>query len=93
MIVRSFTTAAALVAASCAQAQAPVCMPQREAEALFLAMAPAIIGGVAATCATALPPSALLRRSVGPLTAKFAGESEAAWPLAMVGLRLLLCPD
>ena len=93
MIIRSFMTAAALVAASSAGAQAPACIPQRQAEALFLAMAPAVIGTVAATCAPALPPSAILRRSVGPLTAKFAAESDAAWPLAREALRTLVGPE
>jgi hypothetical protein len=93
MIIRSLVTAITLVAASSAQAQAPACIPQREAEALFLAMAPAIIGSVAATCAASLPPTATLRRSVGPLTAKYAAESEAAWPVAKEGLRKLVGPE
>ena len=93
MIIRSFVTAAAIVAASSAQAQAPTCIPQREAEALFLALAPAMVGSVAATCATVLPASALLRRSVGPLTAKYAAESDAAWPAAKEVLRKLIGPD
>ena len=95
MIIRSLVTAAALVAASSAQAQTqpPACIQPREAEALFLALAPAMIGSVAATCATVLPPGALLRRSVGPLTAKYAAESDAAWPAAKEGLRKLVGPD
>ncbi|MES2338477.1 MAG: hypothetical protein V4537_10305 [Pseudomonadota bacterium] len=93
MSIRSFITAVALVTSSSAQAQAQACIPQREAEALLLAMAPAVIGSVAATCATALPANALLRRSVGPLTAKYAAESDAAWPLAKEGLRKLIGPD
>lgn len=93
MIVRSFLATAAMVAAASAQAQAQQCVPQREAEALFLALAPAMIGSVAATCATALPPTALLRRSVGPLTAKYAAEGDAAWPLAKEGLRKLIGPE
>ena len=93
MILRSFVTAAALVAASSAQAQTAACMPQREAESLFLALAPAMIGSVAATCAPVLPANALLRRSVGPLTAKYAAESDAAWPAAKEGLRKLVGPE
>lgn len=93
MLFRSIIAAAALVATTSAAAQAPACIPQREAEALFLALAPAMIGSVAATCATALPPNALLRRSVGPLTAKYAAESDAAWPAAREGLRKLVGPD
>lgn len=93
MIIRSFIAATALVAATSAHAQTTACVPQREAEALFLALAPAMIGSVAATCATTLPPGALLRRSVGPLTAKYAAESEAAWPAAREGLRKLVGPD
>lgn len=93
MVLRSLIAAAALVAASSAQAQAPACIPQKEAEALFLALAPALIGSVAATCAPTLPANALLRRSVGPLTAKYAAESDAAWPAAREGLRKLLGRD
>ncbi len=93
MPIRSFVTALAIVATSSAQAQAPACVSQSEAEALFLALAPALIGSVAATCATVLPPNALLRRSVGPLTAKYAAESDVAWPAAKDGLRKLVGPD
>lgn len=93
MSIPSLVAALALVAAPSAQTQTAPCVPQREAEALILALAPAMIGSVAATCATALPPSALLRRSVGPLTAKFAAEGDAAWPLAKEGLRKLVGPE
>lgn len=93
MFIRPLITAAALLAASTTQAQAPACIPQREAEALFLALAPAMIGSVAATCAAALPPGALLRRPAGQLTAKYAGPADAAWPTAREGLRKLLGPD
>ena len=95
MVVRSFAAAAAaaLIAASAAQAQAPACIPQKEAEALFLALAPTLVGSVASVCAPTLPAGALLRRSVGPLSAKYAAESEAAWPTAKEGLRKLLGPQ
>ncbi len=92
MMIRSFVAAAALIAATSAQAQEQ-CIPQREAEALFLALAPTVIASVATTCAPVLPPNALLRRSVGPLTAKFAAESDAAWPAAKEGLRKLVGPE
>ncbi|MBM3928813.1 MAG: hypothetical protein FJ335_10190 [Sphingomonadales bacterium] len=93
MLLRSLLAATALLSASAVHAQAPACIPQREAEALLLALAPAMIGSVAATCAPTLPANALLRRPTAQLSAKFAGESEAAWPLAKEGLRKLLGPQ
>ncbi|HET9509824.1 MAG TPA: hypothetical protein VFO80_01630 [Sphingomonas sp.] len=93
MFVRPLFAATALLSAATAQAQSPACIPQPEAEALFLALAPAMIGSVAATCAPTLPASALLRRSVDRLTAKYATESDAAWPRAKEGLRKLLGPQ
>jgi len=93
MILRTALAAIALTTASAANAQAPACVSQPEAEALFLALAPAMIGSVAATCAPVLPAGALLRRSVGALTAKYTPESEAAWPRAREGLRKILGPQ
>lgn len=93
MFLRSILAATALLTASTASAQAPACIPQPEAEALFLALAPAMIGSVAATCAPVLPANAILRRSSAALTAKYAAESEVAWPRAKEGLRKLLGPD
>lgn len=93
MILRPLLAATALLSATAAQAQAPACIPQPEAEALFLALAPAMIGSVASTCATSLPANALLRRPVDQLTAKYAAESDAAWPRAKEGLRKLLGPQ
>ncbi|WP_294298128.1 hypothetical protein [uncultured Sphingomonas sp.] len=90
MPIRPLLAVAALLSASTAQAQAPTCIPQPEAEALFLALAPAMIGSVAATCAPTLPANALLRRPVDQLTAKYTAESETAWPRAKEGARKLL---
>lgn len=82
----------ALTASTTAQA-AQRCVPAREAEALLLAMAPTLVGSVAAGCATTLPPNALLRRSVGPLTAKYAAHADAAWPLAKEALKKIVDPE
>ena len=84
------TAALGLVAAPAA---AQPCIPQPQAESLFLALAPSLVGAVAATCATRLPPRALLRTRVGPLTAKFAGESERAWGQAKDALKQLAGAD
>lgn len=94
MTLRPLLAAMALLSASTAQAQSTAaCIPQPEAEALFLALAPTLIDSVAATCAPTLPPGALLRRGVAPLKAKYAAESDAAWPRAKEGLRKLIGPD
>ncbi|MFD1787288.1 hypothetical protein ACFSC3_06865 [Sphingomonas floccifaciens] len=93
MIFRPLLAATALLSATTAQAQTTACIPQPDAEALFLALAPAMIGSVAATCAPVLPANALLRRSVASLTAKYSAESDAAWPRAKEGLRKLLGPQ
>lgn len=93
MSVRLIAAAAALATATAAHAQSPACIPQRQAEALFLVVAPTVIGSVAATCAPALPTGAVLRRSLGPLTAKYAGEADAAWPVAREALRKIVGPD
>ncbi|KQN26159.1 hypothetical protein ASE86_08380 [Sphingomonas sp. Leaf33] len=93
MILRPILAAAALLSAATAQAQAPACIPQPEAEALFLALAPAMLTSVAGTCTPVLPTNALLRRPIGQLIAKYASDSEAAWPRAKEGLRKLLGPQ
>ena len=92
MFCRSIIAAAALCASVSAQAANP-CLPQAEAEALVLSLAPGLVGTTAAVCAASLPAGAYLRRSVAPLTAKFAAEGEAAWPLAKRGLDKLAGPD
>jgi hypothetical protein len=94
-MIRPVLAAAALLASTAAQAQSAAvpCIPQRDAEALFLAVAPALIDSVATTCATALPATAILRRSPAALRSKFVAESDVAWPRAKAGLRTLLGPD
>ncbi len=52
-----------------------------------------MLTSVAGTCGPLLPANALLRRPVGQLTAKYAADSEAAWPRAKEGLRKLLGPQ
>lgn len=92
MSIPMILAAAALTVSSTAQATTN-CIPQQEAEALFLALAPGVIGTTATICAANLPPSALLRSRVGQLTAKYAPEGEAAWPRAKAALKRITGPD
>ncbi len=59
----------------------------------MLALAPTLISSVAATCAPSLPANALLRARSGQLAAKYAAESDAAWPRAREALRALVGPQ
>lgn len=81
-----------LMATTTAQA-AQQCLPPREAEALILALAPSLIQQVSTTCAANLPGNAYLRRSSGTLSAKFAGEADAAWPLAREAVKKVVGDD
>ncbi|WP_033922847.1 hypothetical protein [Sphingomonas sp. 37zxx] len=69
------------------------CVPQREAEALFLYMAPEVIRQTGRTCSANLPANALLRRQSGPFLAKFQSESANAWPLARAALARIAGAD
>lgn len=85
-MMRMFSTllaAAALTLPGIAAAQSnAACIPQREAEALFLYMAPEVIRQTGVKCAANLPANALMRRQNGAFLAKFQAESAGAWPLA-----------
>ncbi|UZK69992.1 hypothetical protein OKW76_02735 [Sphingomonas sp. S1-29] len=82
-IMPFFAAVATIALPGAAVAQtARQCVPQREAEALFLYMAPEVIRQTGQTCAANLPANALLRRQSGPFLAKFQTESAGAWPLA-----------
>lgn len=91
-MIRPLAALLALAVPTVAQAQS-ACLPQREAEALVMTLAPTVIQSVAATCAASLPPSAMLRRASDRLTAKFAAEGDAAWPVAREGLKKLIGPQ
>ncbi|URW76621.1 hypothetical protein M9980_05260 [Sphingomonas donggukensis] len=95
MTFKSLIAATTLIAGTLAAtaAQAAQCVPQREAEALVLNLGSTLVGSTAATCSPTLPANAYLRRSVAPLTAKFAATSDAAWPLAREALRKIAGPD
>lgn len=83
-IMPLFAAAAAIVAlpATSVAQTARQCVPQREAEALFLYMAPEVIRQTGRTCSANLPANALLLRQSGPFLAKFQTEATGAWPLA-----------
>lgn len=95
MSIRSIAAALALAASASAGAAraADGCIPQREAEALVLNLAPMLVATTAAVCASSLPPGALLRRQVSSLTAKYVGEGEAAWPLAKEAIKRITGPE
>ncbi|MHA6722995.1 hypothetical protein [Sphingomonas sp. RS2018] len=76
--------AAALLVTQGAAAQ--TCVPQREAEALFLVLAPTAVTSVAQKCAPTLTAGAYLPRAAPRLSAKFAGEADAAWPQARAAI-------
>ena len=80
-----------------ALAQAPVaqtrCLNAPEAEAVFLAIAPAAIRVAGATCAGALPPGALLRQPGGAFLDKLQVASDRAWPAATAAAGRFVGPD
>jgi hypothetical protein len=93
---RSALLSAALLvigAAPAASAQTAACIPQREAEALILTLGPTLVDATVTTCTPALPASSYLRRSGAALSAKFAGHSDASWPLAREALRKIVGPS
>lgn len=69
------------------------CLSGPQAEAVFLALAPAAIKVAGVTCANALPPGAMLRQTDGPFLAKMQAASDGAWPTAIDAVRRLAGPD
>ncbi|TKD50457.1 hypothetical protein [Sphingomonas baiyangensis] len=65
-----------------ATASAQTCVSQREAEALFLYVAPELIREAGRVCAPSLPAASPLRQPSGALIAKYRAEADGAWPLA-----------
>lgn len=93
---KALAAAAALfatLAAPVAQAQSAQCVTPREAEALFLYVAPDLIRTTTALCSPRLPANAFLRTANGRLTAKYRAESAAAWPGAKAALLKIVGPD
>ncbi|NIJ24875.1 hypothetical protein [Sphingomonas japonica] len=84
---------AACIAAPIAEAQTGQCVTQREAEALFLYVAPDLIRTTTALCGPRLPANAFLRTGNARLTAKYRAESSAAWPGAKAALLKIVGPD
>jgi hypothetical protein len=92
-MIRSFLATLACVSVSGTAAAQPTCIPQREAEALFLTAAPQLIQTTATTCAPRLPVGAILRSGLASLTAKYAQAGDSSWPLAKEALKKLTGPD
>lgn len=87
------TIAALLATGAQAQAQTTACVTRTEAEALVLFVAPDLIRQTGQRCAASLPATALLRQQSGPLLAKYAAESERAWPQARTALLKVAGPE
>ncbi|SOB87866.1 hypothetical protein SAMN06297144_3004 [Sphingomonas guangdongensis] len=83
----------ALGLAPAASAQTASCLPVREAEALVLNLGPTLIDATVTTCTPALPAGAYLRRSGATLSARFARQNDASWPLAKEALRKIVGPS
>ncbi len=85
----------ALVATTSAQAQvAPkACLTGPDAEAVFLAVAPAAIKAAGLVCAPSLPRGAFLVDPDPGFIDKMAGASEVAWPRARDAVGKIAGPD
>lgn len=98
MSFRTIAATALALGASAAAAQPPAralqnCLSGPQAEAVFLALAPAAIRVAGVTCANVLPPGALLRQTGGPFLTKMQTASDGAWPTAIDAVRRLAGPD
>lgn len=69
-----------------AQQAAKPCITAPEAADLLLFMAPEVIKGAGAVCRSALPDTALARRTTGPFIERYVAEADAAWPLAKAAI-------
>lgn len=87
--------ALALGTASTAAAQAPVraCVTPAEAESLVLAVAPDLIRQTGVACATALPPTALIRQTDSRLLGRYQAEADGAWTRASGALAKIAGPE
>ncbi len=93
--MKRFLTALALLATTgSAQAQTTAaCVTPAEAEALVLFVAPELIRQAGTRCASALPATALIRRTSGPFLARYEAETEGAWDQAKAALSRLTAPQ
>jgi hypothetical protein len=67
---------------SWALAQAPDCMPQRQAAALVTFALPTMVEQLARRCSEVLPPNAYLVANAGALADRYRPDGAAAWPEA-----------
>lgn len=88
--MRALLALLALVAQPVA-AQRP-CVTEPEAEAFALVAFPEIIRETGRLCAAQLPATSLLRRTSGPLLAKYDQAAERAWPQARAAIGKLAVP-
>ena len=97
MLTRLFAaTTLFLATTSVALADVPPpqpCLTGEEAEALIVTLMPAAITIAGTTCATELPPNALLRQPNSGFVAKFAAIGDSAWSVAKSGLAKVAGPD
>jgi len=81
------------MAATGAQAATPTvtaCVSQAEASNLLLAVAPDAIKAAGTACGAALPPTALIRQTGGPLIAKYKAAADGAWSGAQAAIGKLM---
>lgn len=92
---RTMAAGLMMLGAGSAAAQAPArkCLTGPQAEAVFLAIAPAAIKVAGMTCTNALPANALLRQTGGPFLAKMQTAADGAWPSAVATMRGFAGPD
>ena len=77
------------VTPSWALAQAPDCMPQRQAAALVTFALPTLVEQVGRRCSEVLPPSAYIVANAGALADRYAPDSAAAWPAARQAIGMI----
>lgn len=87
-----------MLGATAAVAQPPAraaraCLSTLQAEAVFLAIAPAAVRIAGTVCADALPARTMLRQPPAPFMARLQGASDAAWPTAIDAVRRMAGPD
>lgn len=95
---RPIATLFLLLGATAAAAQPPAraaraCLDGAQAEAVFLAVAPAAVRAAGIACAGSLPGNALLRQPNSALLDKLQAASNGAWPAAIAAARGLVGPE
>ncbi|OYY72268.1 hypothetical protein [Sphingomonas sp. 28-63-12] len=69
------------------------CVTSPEAEALVAAVIPELIVNVGTICATALPPTALVRQTSGAFIDRYRAEADTAWPRGRAAIAKITGPD